>query len=169
MSTFNFSPIISKVSFFPNVHCNPEEEITGVVNIDEIDKMLLYFTLTGLSYTFPPVEYFGEREVDFYINVATINQRGGRTSYFSNSSLRINKEEIHIENDSVNILTTVFSKFEPEGSFHYDLLHTFITCVIFFSDHKIENKDEIYKYITEPYYVLYSTKIPLIGGKINGK
>ncbi|MGX7077494.1 hypothetical protein [Globicatella sanguinis] len=170
MSSFNFSPVLSKIGFYNHINTIPDNEVTNVVDIDSLDKLLVYFKLSGLNYMYPPKEYSGvSGEIDFYINIAIINQRGGRTSYYHNTSKRINKESIMITDNSVELLSTVFDKNDEKYNFSLNMVDTFLMCIIFFSEQEVKNDEELITYLKSPYHVLFSSKIPVVGGFVNGR
>ena len=167
MSSFNFSPILTNVGFYTDINTVPKNQITQLINVRDLKRILIYFTMIGAKYTASPIDWNQNKKFDFYINVALINYRGGKEPViYNNYSHHVSEETVFPNEEMFGLLIDlVDEKMINDPNFNFDLTSTYLQCVIFHSEREITNQNELQAYLFEPYYVLYSSKLPIIGGK----
>ena len=164
MTTLDTKPILTKIGFYDNVNTIPDHQITRPVPIDKINKLILELSLTGLEHSAPG--YDEPKFIPFYLNILLFYREGGKGGLvYSNYSVPVKSYNAE---ERFDLLVDLFGDEKLRAAqFKQDLSYTFFNCSIFFSEQELDTEEQIMKHHNNPYYTLYSSKLPLIGGGID--
>lgn len=164
MTTLDTKPILTKIGFYDNVNTIPDHQITRPVPIDKINKLILELSLTGLEHSAPG--YDEPKFIPFYLNILLFYREGGKGGMvYSNYSVPVKSYNVE---ERFDLLVDLFGDEKLRAAqFKQDLSYTFFNCSIFFSEQELDTEEQIMKHHNNPYYTLYSSKLPLIGGGID--
>lgn len=197
MPDFNFKPAITQINFYRDQRGLKEDEhITEVVlepyvenESPDVFELYLEFTLSGLDMLTNPMTKFmieeGYSDIisvyePFYVYVVTYTQRGQRDIVIHGVNSQYISEEL-LKEKNIEIISFIekFRNDEPailrEDNFpiDYDFVSMIYFVKIFYSSEPIDNEDTLERYMWEPYFELFKTKIPiklnLSDGDKNGK
>lgn len=167
MTTLDTKPILTKIGFYDHVNTTPDHQITSPVPIDKIDKLILELSLTGLEHSAPG--YDEPKFIPFYLNILLFYREGGKGGMvYSNYSVPVESYNTQTGEKRFDLLVDLFGDEKLQAAqFKQDLSYTFFNCSIFFSEKELDTAEQIMKHHNNPYYTLYSSKLPLIGGGID--
>lgn len=167
MTTLDTKPILTKIGFYDHVNTIPDHQITSLVPIDKIDKLILELSLTGLEHSAPG--YDEPKFIPFYLNILLFYREGGKGGMvYSNYSVPVESYNTQTGEKRFDLLVDLFGDEKLQAAqFKQDLSYTFFNCSIFFSEQELDTAEQIMKHHNNPYYTLYSSKLPLIGGGID--
>lgn len=163
MTTYNDKPILSDVGFYTSINTGPGSKIKAPINAKDVDRVLLEFTLTGLEHETPPGESI--KFAPFYINIAIINVRGGKEAItYKIFSQYVNTYNSQTGDKTYSLLVDLIDEeMKKSPDFWFNLSYAYLMCTIFYSDRKIVNEKDMLFYMNNSHYVLYNSKLPIVG------
>ncbi|WP_314211905.1 hypothetical protein [uncultured Abiotrophia sp.] len=164
MTTSDIKPVLTEIGFYTDINTTPKNQITTPVHIKKLKRLLLKLSLTGLEHTLP-----GDEKPElkpFYLNICIFFQEGGKGGVvYSNYSVPITGYNTQDEKKSFDLLVDLFEDEQfKSAQLKEDLTYVFFNCSIFYSESELTTIEEVMAYQNTPYYLLYNSKLPLIGG-----
>lgn len=162
MTTSDIKPVLTEIGFYSGINTTPKTQITKPVHIQKIEKLILKLSLTGLKHTLP-----GDEEPEFkqfYLNIFIFFQEGGKEGVaYSNYSIPIT--DYNTQDERFDLLVNLLEDEQfRTAQLKEDLTFVFFNCTIFYSERELTTEEDVMLYKNNPYYSLYNSKLPLIGG-----